>query len=447
MAGLLSGVVARLTSRSWCCDPYLSRIADQVVRAPTSVVQLVRNSEVWRGRYSRNVRDLQHNPIWKVAIRGLNAALHRFDSWQKPFSRVVLTFDAFLTTAQQLHDERRNAAPGRHSKSFLQLVDEEVALSLGLMADAGEESLALVRFLDSEHCDKSELSAECKRFLERISALFERQGCLAATGCYTNHMLAVLARPRCVYIDGVPKRIGGGAPAPEVVARCLARMCGWVRLCKEILAAEFPQFELMQAFSCFRLTHMAERRTSDAESERLALQEKLTKLAHILKLDVNCLSAEFYDHLPIAQYEFELGPAGTSSFAAWRAAVTKARGRSRKRLAHPSDTLVKVLVRMASWGVSTSGVEQSFAALRAVVTAQRRGSLTEASMRDEAFILSTKGQSPADDKLLAEGAAKIWTGLYGPPREAGGVRRRGARRHCPGGNDGTLKAGQSGWSK
>ena len=222
-------------------------------------------------------------------------------------------------------------------------------------------------------------------------------------------------------------------------------MCGWVRLCKEILAAEFPQFELMQAFSCFRLTHMAERRTSDAESERLALQEKLTKLAHILKLDVNCLSAEFYDHLPIAQYEFELGPAGTSSFAAWRAAVTKARGRNRKRLAHPSDTLVKVLVRMASWGVSTSGVEQSFAALRAVVTAQRRGSLTEASMRDEAFILSTKGQSPADDKLFAEGAAKIWTLLYGPPREAGGVRRRGARRHCPGGNDGTLKAGQSGW--
>ena len=71
-------MVARLTSRSWCCDPYLSRIADQVVRAPTSVVQLVRNSEVWRRRYSRNVRDLQHNPIWKVAIRGLNAALHRF---------------------------------------------------------------------------------------------------------------------------------------------------------------------------------------------------------------------------------------------------------------------------------------------------------------------------------------------------------------------------------
>jgi hypothetical protein len=39
-------------------------------------------------------------------------------------------------------------------------VDEEAALSLGLMADAGEESLALVRFLDSEHGDKSELSTE-----------------------------------------------------------------------------------------------------------------------------------------------------------------------------------------------------------------------------------------------------------------------------------------------
>ena len=54
-------------------------------------------------------------------------------------------------------------------------------------------------------------------------------------------------------------------------------------------------------------------------------------------------------------------------------------------------------------------------------------------MRDEAFMLSTTGQSPADDEVLAEGAAIVWTGLYGPPRESGGPRRRGAR-------DGTLKA-------
>ena len=203
--------------------------------------------------------------------------------------------------------------------------------------------------------------------------MFERQGCLAATGCYTNHMPAVLARPRCVYIDGVPKRIGGGAPAPEVVARCLARMCGWVRLCKEILAAEFPQFELMQAFSCFRLTHMAERRTSDAESERLVLQEKLTKLARIVKLDSNCLSAEFYDHLPHSPVRLRAGPG-------WHVVLRRVAGCSEQgpagarpeKLAHPSDTLVKVLVRMASWGVSTSGVEQSFAALRSVAAVSLR---------------------------------------------------------------------------
>ena len=51
---------------------------------------------------------------------------------------------------------------------------------------------------------------------------------------------------------------------------------------------------------------------------------------------------------------------------------------------------------------------------------------------------------PADGELLAEGAAKVWTGLYGPPREGGVPRRRGARRHCPGGDDGTLKVGNLG---
>ena len=42
-------------------------------------------------------------------------------------------------------------------------------------------------------------------------------------------------------------------------------------------------------------------------------------------------------------------------------------------------------------------------------------------------------------------AAKVWGGLYDPPREGGGPRRREARRHCPGGDEGTLKAHVATW--
>ena len=89
-----------------------------------------------------------------------------------------------------MHDERRSESTGRHAKAFLNMVDEEMALSLAMMADAGEEKLDLVRFLDREMVPTMDISYECQRFLERVTVLFERQGCL---GCgHTAFMLRVL---------------------------------------------------------------------------------------------------------------------------------------------------------------------------------------------------------------------------------------------------------------
>ena len=59
----------------------------------------------------------------------------------------------------------------------LTLVDEDMALSLTMMADAGEDNLELVRFLDREKLGTIGISHECQRFLEPITVLFEWQGC------------------------------------------------------------------------------------------------------------------------------------------------------------------------------------------------------------------------------------------------------------------------------
>ena len=67
--------------------------------------------------------------------------------------------------------------------AFLNLVDEDIAfidnmaLSLGMMTDVGEENLELVRFLDREKVPTTDIAHECQRFMERITVLFERQGC------------------------------------------------------------------------------------------------------------------------------------------------------------------------------------------------------------------------------------------------------------------------------
>eukprot|EP00974_Lingulodinium_polyedra_P038138 3655895-Lingulodinium_polyedra.AAC.1 len=75
-----------------------------------------------------------------------------------------------------MHEERRNEATGRNAKAFLNLLDEEMILSLAMMSDAGAENLELVRFLDSETLPTTAIAAECQRFLARITVLFEGQG-------------------------------------------------------------------------------------------------------------------------------------------------------------------------------------------------------------------------------------------------------------------------------
>ena len=94
----------------------------------------------------------------------LNGTHHRFDNCTKQFSRLCLTFEALLTTAQEMYDERRLESTGRHAKAFLNMVDEEMALSLAMMTGAGEENLELVRFLDREMVPTMDISCECQAF-------------------------------------------------------------------------------------------------------------------------------------------------------------------------------------------------------------------------------------------------------------------------------------------
>ena len=70
-------------------------------------------------------------------------------------------------------------------------------------------------------------------------------------------MLTLLQKERLLFIvDRKPKRVGGVAMAP-IVTRCLPRLEKWVRLAREVLRAEFPQFETVQAFSALRLRSLA----------------------------------------------------------------------------------------------------------------------------------------------------------------------------------------------
>ncbi len=394
---------------------------------PGSIAQLLQHSDVLRGRYARYLRDLQNNPIWNSKLGDFSAAKHRFDSWQRPLARICFTFDAVVMTAQAMHEERRSEAVGRHCKAFLQRLDEEAMLSLAMMSDAGEENLSLIRFLDSERVDTMELASECVRFLARIGVLFEQRGCLK-TG-FTGLMIDMLRTPRLVFIDHTPKTIGGkrAQELAPTIDRCLNRLQQWVILANHVLRAEMPKFESIQSFSALRLTPLSERRQT-TDDERATLNEKLAKLAQLLRCDTGTLTDQFFDHLPVAQNHYD--HTGCTSFAGWRHAIETVRGNNRRHRAnraHPCDQLLRVLIRAGAWGASTSGVEQLFSTSRAAHVCQR-ASLEDMHIRDELFLLSTKsGATNASDQELAEGAALVWSKVYGACRApAAAPRRSGA---------------------
>ena len=423
----------RITSRTWKCDPYLGQLAGDVVMGKSSICQILQHSDVVRARYARHVRELQINPTWRAKAGSWCAAKHRFDTWQKPFSRLVLTLEAVVATAQEMHEERRNEAVGRNAKAFLNLLNEEMIISLAMMSDAGEENLELVRFLDNETLPTTEIAAECKRFLERITVLFEGRGVVNVG--HTEFALDFLRRERLVFIDHKPKRIGGTDVQP-VLNRCFKRFSAWVKLAREVLAAEFPQFEIVQAFSAFHLT--SERR-SNPQRDRQVLVDKLTKLANLFGVSAATLLDEFDDLVPSAQFNLDAA-AASDSLGAWRNVILAKDKRGRRILKHhPADTLREIVVRAYSWGCSTSGVEQLFARVRNRLT-RHRNCMDPSYERDEIFLMTLAGESQAALDELSQAAQIVWSKVYGQARASHTESRRRVRDETRGPMAGSVAA-------
>ena len=76
-----------------------------------------------------------------------------------------MSFEAVLTTAYEIHEERRSESTGRHAKALLHSVDEDMALSLAMMTDVGEDNSERVRFLDREKVPTVDIAHECQRLL------------------------------------------------------------------------------------------------------------------------------------------------------------------------------------------------------------------------------------------------------------------------------------------
>lgn len=402
---------SRIISRTWRCDLYLSRIADRFVIKGHSVTKRIQHSEVYRSRFQKNVRMQTYSATTTTYIRSLSSANHRFDSHCTPFCRGVVFFDALVATAQQMQDERRASEEGNDAKEFLEQLDEESALTFAALADAGAEALILTRFFDDESFDKSKLSVEIHRFLDRIKVLFLDKGCLR-TG-YTSLMLRNLARPRTVFVGTnahpTPKTVGGpGKVTKQIVDRVLQRMGNWVALAESVVQAEFPKFDVLNSFSIFNLETGKIGKACRGDE----VDVDVSRLAQLCGVDKGEMQKQYEDLYPIA---LRMSKSQTcTTLEAWRQAVQAVQRSPKTKVSHPVDAVLPALMRLGAYGGSTSGVERLFSKAHATQNIAR-SDLPDELVRDELDIICDIDRT--EDAEQVKAAMDMWLQVYKTSRK------------------------------
>ena len=137
------------------------------------------------------------------------------------------------------------------------------------MADAADEASLVIRFVDDERMDITQVSKYVTTFLERIYSLFgPSKLCLAEVG-YTNFVLTDMKRSPLVWsVATQPKTLD--MPTDAEVNWCLDEMRGWVKLAEKTVAAAFPYFELMVAYTEFDVSPGAHISSAEVSAENCA---------------------------------------------------------------------------------------------------------------------------------------------------------------------------------
>jgi len=369
---------------------------------PGSVARLIQYSPEIR-RVFEKICEESDNAV-RSAVVNFRSAQHRFESHSKPLGRTCLFLHACIRTCLHLVRTRKDAV-GNKAKLWIQKLDAETALMAAMLADAADSSLQLTRKMDSEEVDPACMTLDVAIYLEEIRALFIHEEVLRRFG-YTSTMLQTLQQPLVFQAGSLTKCLGSeSGVSKEIQERCLSRMKIWVRLATEALKAEFPSFELGQAYRVFNLHTGSLEATSD-----------LARIAQVCKLDAQVLQHQWSDLYPRARANMPSDLTANANRQAWQRTLQQM-AESRTGHCHPSGILRSALVSYFVYGGSSSGVEQAFSRNSWVCNARR------AAMRphvEEMVLKVSSGVEKYDLADLLRLAQLTWQSCFGRPRESSG---------------------------
>lgn len=295
-------------------------------------------------------------------------------------------------------------------------VNTERIVMLALMADCGDDTLALTRFVDTENTLTEDLYWELDSFLQQITMLYVDREVLNLP-TYTRWALDMLKnKPLLIVSRGRSKLLGNRAGvSQDIVNRCLKRLACWVRMAHEVAAAEFPDFRVVVSFSIFSLTSGNARGRGAVQGDAAKkFAEHVCRLAKFFNVDENALQEQYNDVYPRAAQLKETSP-NMTNWEAWRAAIERLRRSPATAAAHPVDAVLEPLIRWCGWSLATSGLEQNFSQLERV-HGTRKDSMTDDRLRD-LFTLVTCNFSPEDEQKIYDHARKLWSDHFGRSRK------------------------------
>ncbi|CAE7657751.1 unnamed protein product [Symbiodinium sp. CCMP2592] len=368
----------RILSRPWSAIDAIHECFQTAISGQGAMARLVQASPTLARAFERFCQEVTDSPASGRRIKNLAMRKHRFDSAAKPLGRFILFCEAHLMLALSLSSNKSHDSC-QYGMRFLEWIDEEKLLLLGLLADCSDEALQLVRFYDTEQHDSAEMQYQLQVFASKLQHLF-LEGHAFQAGGYAQHVVDILQKPRGFCVQGCPKSLGGPQKVTEAAKeRALGHLRLYTRLAIKTLQAEFPAFSLL---ACFRMFNVGPAtRAQAAEDARQLIEGKL------------------------------------SNVDAWSRAVHRTATRQRQvRENYPSGVLRVVLARYAAWtGATTSGVEQFFAKMADHVPSDRNH-LTDAHLFTEAKLLSDFRDRDTCQETVCELASEIWKLTSGPPR-------------------------------
>ena len=157
----------RLLGRLWAGDSLLSDILGIICQWRDSIGQLIQHSFELRQMYAQCCAEAGDAAV-TTEFATLRAAKHRIETFSTPLSRAMLNPTGLISFAVKLTMLRRGERAGDIANRFLRVLSVEFIIIAAMMADAGLETLSLIRTFDTENLSSSTLASAVSDYLSTI---------------------------------------------------------------------------------------------------------------------------------------------------------------------------------------------------------------------------------------------------------------------------------------